>query len=486
MRDPQDIKRATQKATSVAPNIPTNIIGSQFPSSLNFATYDTERIVKNSYRKNSLVASAIGFYQRMFAQAKFKVVNADNEKKPGNILLSELLAKPNPEQSESRFKINIITNLLTFASCFALIGRNNNYGGKATQIWCYNKGLMRPLYNEAGYLDKYEYYNPYRPGSRRKYEKEDIIHMLWPSMDPNNPNESISPIEQLLLPLETDNEIDRAVYSYLKNDMMRGNLLKMREGVKPPTEAEAKLAKEMWQEQTTGDSRGLPPWLTGVEDVVRLTGTFDELDSENIRKVAESRVASVFGIDAEVLGWLCGNRTSTFNNVKEKTKRFVTHTFAPMLDRIAEDLTLKLAPDFTGNNKITFDKAGIEAYREVMRDEADHQLNLYKEGTITLDEFRTHPSVGMETIPDGINTSRIRYTVEGAKDFRTFVKDYFMGIISDRNAAIAMAIETYGYDKPMAEKILPILTPRLSESGVEEDGQINPPINEPITGSNRL
>lgn len=476
MRDPIDIKRGT---TAVSQSHPTNIIGGKSPSLLNFSSFDTQRIVKNAYQKNSLIASVIGFYQRTFAQATFKVFDKLDPKKPGDLALSRLLSNPNPEQTESRFKNNIITNLLNFGDCYVLLGRNASYGNVVTQLWCYNKGLMRPVYDEGGYLSAYEYYNPYRPDSRRRYKKEEVIHLLWTSLNPNNPNESISPIEQLTLSLETDNEIDHAVYTYLKNDMMRGNLLKMREGVKPPSEEEAKVAREMWAAQTTGDSLGIPPWLTGIEDVIRLSGSFDELDSEGIRKSAESRVASVFGIDPEVLGWLCGAKSSTYNNVKEKTKRFITHTFAPMLDRIGEDMTLKLDPHFGNNNKVGFDKANIPAYREVLREEAEHQLTLYKEGTITLNEFRTHESVGLEIISEDALSAKIRYSIEGVKDFRTFVKDYFAGVISDRNSALEMAQRTYGYTSGEANKILPILRSQVT---VGPDG-----INQThITESNRL
>src|SRR5579883_571542 len=136
MRDPFDVKRAAQKAQTVAPNIPTNIVGSLLPSTLNFNTYDTERVVRNAYRKNSLVASIIGFYLRMFAQAKFKVVNTDDPKKKGNPAFARLMSHPNPEQTESRFRINFLLQLLNFGSCFVLIGRNGKYGGQPTQLWC--------------------------------------------------------------------------------------------------------------------------------------------------------------------------------------------------------------------------------------------------------------------------------------------------------------------------------------------------------------
>ncbi|MBS1903474.1 MAG: phage portal protein [Bacteroidetes bacterium] len=476
--------RKSKSQDAPAENVSSPKIGVYYQSRYQTDLPTFDRNASNGYENNSLIAGAISFWQFTFPQAKFRVSVEDKKQTDPYPQIRELLQNPNPEQSESDFKLSIITNLSIGGETFILGGRNaNQYGKVVVQLWNYHSGLMQPKYDERGFLSGYKYRNPMRPGDNRDYGVNDVIHLKWPSRSAYNSNKGVSPIQQVFNEINIDTEAGRAQYAYLKNDLMRGKIARVKDGTEAPAPEDRKAIKEDVIKQTTGDTRGNMIFLEGIEGIDSFSGTFDELNTEAISREAEARVARVFGIPLVVLEWPAGLRNATLQNMKEGDKRFNTRTFGPLLDMISETLTngFKNRFGFKGDYQIVLDRSSMEAFRELQQDWGRYNLEMYKGGAITLDELRLE--LGLDPVSDNVITSRLRDNIEGVRELRVAMNNYALGANEKfgmtREQCIAFAI-TLGFTPAEAEKFFPANMP-APPPAVDEQGNIVPPLAGTIT-----
>jgi len=468
-----------------SPNVQTTLTGLPQYTRYIFNPSNTERNIKNGYKGNSLIAGVIGFWQFTFPQAKFKVVPSNEKSKNAKNPFPEiqaLLQNPNPEQSEADFKLNIITNILCGGENYILKGRNNS--GEVKQLWNYHSGLMQPFYNKAGFLDGYRYYNPTSPLYTKEYKVEDVIHLKWIARDTDNANKGISPIAQCFNEVNLTSEVGRSVYSFLKNDLLKGKVILVNEAQEEQTPEQKRQTKQAWLENTTGDNKGMPVFLEGAS-IHEVTGSFDELNTENINAEAEAIMARVFGVSPIILEWCVGLKRTSENNVKEADKRFNTRTFAPFLDIISDTITHGLRQDFDGEFDVIMDTSLMESFLEIQMDKEDHYLKMYIGGAFTFDELRE--KIGMPLLPGGSISSRLRDNVTAWTELRSVMNNYMLG---EANMAFGLEREQcieyvmnlpLGLDRKAVEKLFPKLKPEMSQTTVDENGNPIPAITEAIT-----
>ncbi len=457
-----------KKSSSPVADVPTPLIGQSLYQKYNFETASLERNVRNGYEGNSLIAGAISFWQFAFGQAMF-----DCEDKK----ILALLQNPNPEQSESDFKLSIITNVLCGGETFILAGKNAI--GQVVQLWNYHAGLMQPIYNEFGFLKGYLYYNPNLPAQRKEYAIEDVVHLKWLARNIYNPNKGISPISQVFKEINLDNEVGRSVYSYLKNDLLRGKIARITPGAEPPTPKQRADMKQQFIQQSTGDSKGFPIFMTDIEPLENITGTFDELDTETISKESESRVANVFGVSPILLEWCVGLNKAILNNVKEADKRFNTRKFAPLLDIFSEVLTngFKNKFGFSGNYTIGFNKSRMESFQELQAERETRFLNQYEKGAITFPELRKE--IDRADVSEKEVANALRNSPQGAQQFMSLVNLYATKGLKGKTCQ-GIAVNTFGYDATEAAIMFPDVLPEKSDTVVTNAGKLNPAFQENV------
>ncbi len=447
-------------------SVPTTLVGQSLYQKYNFDSSSLERNVRNGYEGNSLIAGAISFWQFAFGQAMFDAED--------NRVLS-LLQNPNTEQSESDFKLSIITNVLVGGETFIFGAKNSS--GEVVELWNYHSGLIQPIYNDSGFLKGYLYYNPNKPGDRQEFKIEQIIHLKWLARNFYNPNKGESPISQVFKEINLDNEVGRSVYAYLKNDLLRGKIARVAKDAEAPNPKERADMKQQYLEQTTGQSKGFPVFMSGIEPLDNISGSFDELDTEAISKESESRVANVFGVSPILLEWCVGLNKAILNNVREADKRFNTRKFAPLLDIFGETLThgFKNKFGFSGNYNITFDKSRMESFYELQIEKEQNVIDQYTKGALTKEEMRL--ALDRPQVSDSQLATTLRNTPQGVREFVNLCTLFGNGKMTAK-ACIGVAVNTFGYSQEEAAGMFP--DPKLSDTVINTAGALKPAITENV------
>lgn len=451
--------------------------------------YDTASLSKNiseGYEGNSLIGGACMFWQTTFSQAKF-ITRSKTKKENANPEVEYLLKNPNPEQTESDLKLSIITNILCGGETFILAGRNaTQFGAKPVQLWNFDASLMQPIYNRQGFLSGYKYENTAIPGSYREYGVNDVIHLKWVSRGANNANKGLSPIQQVFKEINTDNEAGRSQYSYLKNDLLRGKIALMREGVKLPGKEKREEMQEFVQQKSMGDLKGTPFFLAGIEQIIEVAGKFDEINISGVTEEAQVRVARAFGISPIILEWTSGLKRTSENNVKEADKRFNTRTFAPFLDILSEILTsgFKNRFGFDGDYEIGFDVDKLQSFIEIKMEREDHDSGLYTKGAITFDELRER--LGLPLLPGGAISNKLRDNVSAWQELRSLMNNYMIAEVAPAFGLTRSQCMIYAKNLPLGltdadiQLLFPDLKPEISTTEIDQNGNPIPAITEAI------
>jgi HK97 family phage portal protein len=252
-------------------------------------------------------------------------------------------------------------------------------------LFPYNDSVITPIGDDNGWITGYKYDD----GETRKTVTPDkIIHLRWPSIDPDCRQKALAPLRMLAKDVDTDNELSRTVFSLLKNDAVA------RGGFTFPAEVEmeeTELAdhKARLKQQLSGDAKGDPLVLAGGMTYQRYALNLDELQVEGIRRTPESRIAVVFRTPAGLIGLYTGMESMTYSNISTLRLMHTEGTLVPFWKRDATAFTRTLVPlAEQGKVKIVFDLSDVEALKEKQLLLDKEAREIYKDGLTSVNETR--------------------------------------------------------------------------------------------------
>lgn len=427
----------------------------------NAAEYDT--LAANGYVRNSAVASCMGEWAVRFPEPPLGQINDK-----GEIEFDTDALKP--------IKHNVVMSerlLMLCSILYAIIGGNaylykvKGKLGDHIGYFPFSDGFVTPKADPAtGMLS---HYSLARNGKKVRVEKDEIVHLRWPSIDPGNWLKSVSPLLQLSQDAETDNYFARAINSVLKNDATPKTAYFMdadaaKQGVEKlgSLQAVIEFVKQKWKEAFGGENLGSLGIFMGGK-IERLGMNFEELNSEPLRKLPEARIAGVLKVPPIIAGLSVGLEAATYSNYIQARLTFVQDRLCPLWTQWADTLGKSLS-DSDNPVTLVFDTSKVIALQDSRLEAEKRVIDKYKAKLITRNEARTE--LGYEKLEDAPK-NELRETVGGATALQALQISYASGQI-DQPMALATAELIFGFTPEEATQLFPERSPDLTPTQTEQ------------------
>lgn len=317
-----------------------------------------QRMVTEGYGANAAVHACVQRHNLAYQQPKPIVKNLAGDPEPTHPLQA-LLNRPNPLMSWNELALFISTYKCVGGQAY--LWKQRARGGQVIALWPFHVGNIEVVPGRDIWIDSYLY--DAGDGRKIRIESDDIVHLKWPSVDPDQPWQALPPLRAIAREVDTDSEATRYMYALLFNDATPRTIIEVPEnGVLTPGEYDR--MKAQFRQKFGGDNRGDVSILEGGAKMARLSLDMEELAFDALRKVPEARIASGFLVPVEYSGLNVGLEHSTYANVAEARAGFFQDTIAPLCALDDGELTADLAPEFGGGVTIERDVLSVPALQE--------------------------------------------------------------------------------------------------------------------------
>lgn len=294
---------------------------------------DAQAYIDEGFNLNSLIYTAILWKVRASIVAPLHAYREDGKLLKPNHPLTQLIARPNPQQSWLEFQ-SINTVFLNLAgNSYIWLNRERRGQGLPSEMLPLrpDRVFIVPKPERQGLLGYL-----YVPESKSIMDgtpifPEDIIHIKLPN--PGDPLEGLGYGMSPLAPAAQSADVDNMTTSFLKLFFERGALPP---GVLsfdlPLTDEQANRIKERWAEVYGGYENWTEVGVLGKGGTYERVGlTFEEMGFEQLDKRTGSRILGPFGIPALLLGTAWGLENSTLNNYESARQAAWEDTMIPEL-----------------------------------------------------------------------------------------------------------------------------------------------------------
>lgn len=352
------------------------------------------RLTREGYKKNAAVNICLTRLALAYQQPRPVVKTPDGDLLP-NHPLQKLLIRPNPQMSWRELALITAVYKGIGGQCYLKKVRSSQ--GLPVELWPYHIGQIRPVPGRFEWVSGYEYNDG--EGDWKPIPKEDVVHLKWPIVDPEQPWMALAPLISIAREVDTDNEATRYQYALLFNDATPRTALRIPAGGRPLTSLEAQRMKADFRAKYGGDGRGDVALLEAGADIVRLNLNMEELAFDALRRVPEARISAGFLIPPEYSGLTVGLEHSTYNNVNEARRGFFEDTIVQFLALDAGEIEQDLGADFGGDVVVEHDLSKVVALQENEDAKSARAVTGWKEGLITQNEGRR--MIGLPDVPGG-------------------------------------------------------------------------------------
>lgn len=336
-------------------------------------------LVKQGMYQNAAVQGCISAYTMTLSEPPLYVMQngVEQEEHP----LSKLLQKPNKAMS--------CAQLLSFIASFAYIGGNcyvvkvRGAQGNVVGLYPYHDGQISPVPSQYEWIDHYEYKVD---NVTKIIPADDVIHFRSHIIDPLRPHKGMSPILAAARGVDIYGEMEKIIYSTLKNDgMPRGMLSFPPEAAMSPQQID--LLREQFGDNYGGAKRGRTAVMSGGATYERLSFNLEELQADNIISRAEVAICQAFRVHPLVAMTYAGLMNSTYSNMEEAFKQFTTLTRVPIWNAWEETFEQGFAAEYP-DIELEFDMSHVEALQPSMESVQASAIQQFQANIITQNEAR--------------------------------------------------------------------------------------------------
>lgn len=341
------------------------------------------------YRK--AYASQVAVYACIMARATavssapvrvYRDTEGNIEEEPGHPL-RDLIAHPNPLQSESEFLL--MTQVLMDATGFAAIEKVRNSAGQVVQLWHLRSDWLKEIRRSQRPSD-WEYRVPGRESIQITAENI-IIVAGGPSTDLGVIG--MSPIAVALREVGIDTAMTDFLKIFIDQGGMPVHALVTPNSVKD--QAAADWHRGLWQ-QAFGGFRNWhkTPLLSDGMDVKKIGSSIDELAYPELRALTEAHICAVFRVPPIIAGIQAGIEASTYSNYEQSRKAFFEDTVSALWARLDGAFTRGLLAEFTreGGYSLEFDTSQVPALRDDKHQTWQRAREALASGGMTLNQFQ--------------------------------------------------------------------------------------------------
>lgn len=237
--------------------------------------------------------------------------------------------------------------------------------------------------------------------------RQDIffLNLPDPAGDSGGMVEGLGPLQVLAAEVGADNEATRFVGAMLANYGTPGMVIHTKASLS--TQAQVDQIKAAARQEFGGMKRGSPGVLDADTSITPLGFNLQQLEFPALRDVAESRVAAAYGVPAVLVGLHVGMKTGqAYASLQAQREYFAETTCENYWRRIEEGYGRDVAADFGEQIVTTYDRRKVKALQVHQQTEIDKIADGFKQGAVTLDEYRTKV-LGLPVLTNGAGTIRI-------------------------------------------------------------------------------
>lgn len=349
---------------------------------------------------NAAVQACLKWIGRTFLEAPPRIRRyAGNDKltpEPRHPLIL-LMRRPNPYYSGRDLWRAMLNDLKVDGNGYWYKVKSG--AGIPVQLYWLPTWMVTPRRND-GSLDLVSYYDYTVDGIVQPLKREDVVHFRG-QLDPKNPMRGLGEIASLLREIYTDDEAANYTASLLRNMGVAGPIIRPKTPEDLLTPDQAAAIKAQFQNNFTGDNRGMAMVGMVPLDIDRVGYNPAEMQLRELRRIPEERISAVLGVPAMLAGLGAGLDRSTLNNYPAAREAGFETCILPTQADLAETIMTHLVPDFDDPDAVEFDFdiSGVRVLQDDQTALATRMAALVH-GTIrTIDEARQE--MGDEPLPDG-------------------------------------------------------------------------------------
>jgi HK97 family phage portal protein len=310
------------------------------------------------------------------------------------------LRDPNPHDDGESFLRTWIASENIAGTFYAEIVRNG--AGQPVQLYPLRSDCIFPQYVRGSKGDVLDYYAYRINGYEARYKPEELLihrrHGLGSMYS------GLSPLAVALKSVDADIAATEYVRDFFNNDGTPAGILKITG--RNLSDDEAQRIQQKWKSNYSrnGKNRGGIAVLDERVDYETVGARLNELDSESLTSIDETRICMAFGVPPVLIGAYVGlrnvNQKASFKGAMEE---FWMNTMSPEMKAIRNFLTRKYLPFFEDEAKIKagkirffWDISNVDALQEDVDAIHDRIALGYKTGFYKLDEARA--KVGLDPV----------------------------------------------------------------------------------------
>lgn len=301
--------------------------------------------------------------------------------------LRQLMVRPNPSMSEADLMQAAIVSW-DVSNPRRFYCEKVYKAGVLTELHPLNPSYMRPRYSRVSSqtLIGYDYLEG---GQRREYSLDELLIRAAPSWyDP-------PPLPAAMGSVASDTNQTDFISAFFENGGVPSGFLKYKtQGLNDTKRDEI---REKWR--SIYGNRGRGQHDIGVLDMnadwVKSGTNLDELDSETLRQVAESRICMVFGVPPLIVYAYVGLVRATYSNLKEAWAGFWDATMSPAFREWRDFWAWSLLVEYEGERpirseqiRLAYDFSAVAAFQEDVDAAHTRAERAFRAGGITLNEYR--------------------------------------------------------------------------------------------------
>lgn len=370
----------------------------------------------DSLDRSSLVMAVVNDTGTALAEAlpSVRIPDAKGkfQPKPGHPA-AQVVQRPNPFNVWADYCGALSLDWWIGGNVYFLKVRNN--AGQLIELWYLPRFLVQPRWpgdektpeipksgpNKAknSYLSHYQYNVPGK--APVLFQQEDVLHVKR-FVNPENPREGIGAFDALITDIFGDGKAAEFSATILKNMGIVVPLFVPKDESFSPTPEEARAFKEKWKLETTGPNAGNAMVMSIPLKPEKYAFSPQELDLTALRKIPESRVASVTRYPAAYLQFLVGLENGTsYASYEQAREQAYEQVVIPIQGVIGTNFTFQLLPEFDTpkGSQFFFDTSEVRVLQEDRDSLYEREIAALKAGGQTINAFLT--AIGKDSVPEG-------------------------------------------------------------------------------------
>lgn len=355
-------------------------------------TTDTSKLI-DAARINEVVYACISTKQRTAVDPRLYVERRERDNSWREVdghPMRRLIMRPNVDMDEMAFWQWFIASREIAGEFYAEIVRPTK-NGLPSELHPLNPALISPVPTSDGAVSEYEF----KLGSyRERIPAENML--VWRNVDIGNKYRGLSPLAVALGAVQGDIAQTDYVQQFFQVGGVPSGYMKIKG--RTVTTIEADEIREKWRAKFSPQMGGNMSDIAVLDDNADfqvLGARLNELQSEELRSVAESRICMVFGVPPLVIYAYIGMLRSIQSNLREAWQQFWDSTLTPEYKAARQWLTSRLLTEFESEELVFGERVRCQwdmSQVAAMQDDVDavhtRARDNYSAGLLTRNETR--------------------------------------------------------------------------------------------------